>query len=227
MGLEIQNKDRTKTYLGISPFISIVKSNCNVNFAPIYARVDGNVNGFNGTFSFAGVGGDVYGGNGAGVAARVNGDVYGGNGAGAFALVKGNVNGFNGAGVAASVGEDVHGSNGAVGYAEVNGTLEDTTLGELFPKLTKYLPKIIKETNIPAFNVGIWTETGNTDNAVIFGFYNKIEKTDGDYLVFGLVNRIKQDDGKYSTRLLVDGKITIDGIFRHKESKLEDSLESK
>ncbi len=191
--MEIQNKTNTKTYFKIRPFISQVEGDCNVNFASLYAVVNGDVTGVNGSLGIA----------------EVNGDVTG----------------FNGSFIGAGVGGDVKGFNGTFGYAEIRGTLKDTDLQTAFPKLSKYLPKFIKESNIPSFNTGIITTTGNTDNGVIFGFYNTIENTDGDYLAFGVINRVKKDNGKYSTRFLFDGKFTIDGIFRHKKSKLEKKLD--
>jgi hypothetical protein len=110
-------------------------------------------------------------------------------------------------------------------YAVVDGTVKDTSVSEILPTFAKYLPDFINRINLPSFNTGIITKTGNTDNAVIVGLYNQIEKTDGDYIAFGLVNKIKEKDGKYSTRLFADASITIDGIFRHKESKLESSIQ--
>ncbi len=239
--MEILNKNKTRTRLGIDPFISKIKGDCNVNLSSIYSKVEGNVYGGNGALGAAVVNGDVHGANGALGIGAVNGDVYGANGALGIGAVNGDVHGANGAlGIGAVNGDvygangalglgavngDVYGANGALGLGEIDGTLNDTILQTLFPKLTKYLPKCVKEIAIPGFNVGVLTTTGNTNNAAIFGFYNIIKETDGDYVAFGLINQTKNDDGKYSLRFLFDGKITIDGIFRHRKSGLEEKTE--
>ena len=114
------------------------------------------------------------------------------------------------------------------GFYSETGSSRYLTLENLAGRFGKYVPSFLKGISVPAFNIGAVTNTGDTDNAVIFGAYNNIEETNGDYLAFGLLNRVKTKEGKRIFVPLVAGRITLDGILRHEseQQKRSKDLES-
>jgi hypothetical protein len=48
------------------------------------------------------------------------------------------------------------------------------------------------------------------------GLVNYIKETGEDYIALGALNIIRTEEGKLSYRPFCSGKITIDGILRHK-----------
>ncbi len=204
------------------------KSDCYTSVRAVYSEVGGDV-GVNVSGIIAGVAGNA-GVNVGGIGAAVGGDA-GVNVGVTVAEVEGNA-GVNVGGIGALVGGDA-GVNvggtvaGVVGNAGVNvggiglvGRLENYAIENILPKITKYLPKWIRETSLPAFNFGVYTSTKSIKNSAVIGIINYL-KDEGqeDYLALGLLNLVRTSDGKLSFRPLLSGRCTIDGILRHKRYK--------
>jgi len=175
----------------------------------IYNHVDGDA-GVN-----MGLGAEVDGNAGVnvgGIYAGVKGDA-GVNVGGIYAGVKGDA-GVNVGGIIAIVGVNA-GVNVGLG-AEVE-NLNDYTLEQACGKFGKYLPNFLKDVALPAFNIGFITNTRKVKNGYALGLFNNIKEDKGDYIAIGLLNRITSDNEKTKYRLGLSGKVSIDGIFKHKQ----------
>ena len=147
-----------------------------------------------------------------GLGAEVDGNA-GVNVGGIYAGVKGDA-GVNVGGIIAIVGVNA-GVNVGLG-AEVE-NLNDYTLEQACGKFGKYLPNFLKDVALPAFNIGFITNTRKVKNGYALGLFNNIKEDKGDYIAIGLLNRITSDNEKTKYRLGLSGKVSIDGIFKHKQ----------
>ncbi len=100
------------------------------------------------------------------------------------------------------------------------GGLKDYTVGDIFPRFTKYFPSWIREINLPAFNFGAYTNTERVSNGVILGGWNNVnDDGKGDYISLGLMNRVTTSDGRNRYVPLFAGRVSFDGIFSHNYPK--------
>jgi len=124
-----------------------------------------------------------------------------------------NVGGLGG-GVFGNAGVNVGGL-----YGGVFGKLHNTIIGDVFPKITKYLPGFIKKISLPGLNIGMVTHTGDVKNSGILGLYNNIREGDGDYIAFGILNRVVKENGRVFYIPGLAGRFSLDGIFKHKKTE--------
>ena len=232
-----------KRKIEINPFVTKIKEDSGISGATLYSEVGGdagiNVGGLGARVEGnAGINGSLL-----GVAlvdrdAGINGSLLG------VARVGGNA-GINVGGVIAETKGDAKINVGGViaetkGDAKINvgGVIADTKelsdykVKDIYKRITKYLPQLIQQIDLPAFNIGgVYTETGEMGlkNSYILGLFNNIVDNDEDYIALGIINRIKykEKDGEKRVKygLLCSGRVHIDGIFSHREK--ESNLEKK
>ena len=138
--------------------------------------------------------------------------------------------GVNFGGLLGVVGENA-GVNVSLVYADVGGS-QDYTIEDVLPRLTRYLPKFIREISFPAINFGTVTNTKNPRNSFALGVYNRVDATNGkDYISVGLLNRVITPEGHGKKRVsyipFLAGKVSIDGIFRHRKQTQENKDDTK
>lgn len=105
------------------------------------------------------------------------------------------------------------GANLSLGYAVV-GASKDYRIGDIFKRVTKYLPKCVQDIYLPALNFGAVTNTKAPENSFILGIFNNVEDTGKDYIAVGVVNKVKNKD-KTHYRIGISGRVGLDGILTH------------
>ena len=196
----------------------------------IYSKTNGNAG-----VSIGGLASEVNGNAGVnmGLFSEVNGNA--GTNMGLFSGVNGNA-GVSMGGLASVVNGNAGVSIGGL-FSEVNGNAgvsiggiyarsksEDYTIGEICPRITKYLPKCLRDIALPAVKFGLLTSTERARNSLVCGpifgcaLFNHIVDHGEDYLALGLVNRITNyETGKTRYTFLTSNRVSIDGIFKHRE----------
>ena len=129
------------------------------------------------------------------------------------------------AGVNMGLFSEVNGNAGvSIGGIYARSKSEDYTIGEICPRITKYLPKCLRDIALPAVKFGLLTSTERARNSLVCGpifgcaLFNHIVDHGEDYLALGLVNRITNyETGKTRYTFLTSNRVSIDGIFKHRE----------